>query len=159
MAENLEKLIFGGLHEKHAVQRGIWVPTQHLLLGPRASWEGYIRAKNFEKLIFGGLHEKHAVQRGIWVPTQHLLLGPRALHLLPAGGGVVSRSRLWETPSPDSETHFRSVMFRDEYNAEPFRRASQIPINQRLRREHVECLMLLTWALSRRAERWDKLTE
>jgi hypothetical protein len=26
-----EKLIFGGLHEKHAVQRGIWVPTQHLL--------------------------------------------------------------------------------------------------------------------------------
>jgi hypothetical protein len=31
MAKNLEKLIFGGLHEKHAVQRGIWVPTQHLL--------------------------------------------------------------------------------------------------------------------------------
>jgi hypothetical protein len=23
--------LFGGLHEKHAVQRGIWVPTQHLL--------------------------------------------------------------------------------------------------------------------------------
>jgi hypothetical protein len=21
----------GGLHEKHAVQRGIWAPTQHLL--------------------------------------------------------------------------------------------------------------------------------
>jgi hypothetical protein len=32
MAKNCEKLIFGGLHEKHAVQRGIWVPTQHLLL-------------------------------------------------------------------------------------------------------------------------------
>jgi hypothetical protein len=31
MAKNVEKLIFGGLHEKHAVQRGIWVPTQHLL--------------------------------------------------------------------------------------------------------------------------------
>jgi hypothetical protein len=39
MAKNFEKLtgckhprlIFGGLHEKHAVQRGIWVPTQHLL--------------------------------------------------------------------------------------------------------------------------------
>jgi hypothetical protein len=30
MAKNFEKLIFGGLHEKHAVQRGIWVPTQHL---------------------------------------------------------------------------------------------------------------------------------
>jgi hypothetical protein len=27
MAKNVEKLIFGGLHEKHAVQRGIWVPT------------------------------------------------------------------------------------------------------------------------------------
>jgi hypothetical protein len=31
MAKNFEKLIFGGLHEKHAVQREIWVPTQHLL--------------------------------------------------------------------------------------------------------------------------------
>jgi hypothetical protein len=31
MAKNFEKLIFGGLHEKHAVQRGIWVPTQHFL--------------------------------------------------------------------------------------------------------------------------------
>jgi hypothetical protein len=31
MARHFEKLIFGGLHEKHAVQRGIWVPTQHLL--------------------------------------------------------------------------------------------------------------------------------
>jgi hypothetical protein len=32
MAKNFGKLIFGGLHEKHAVQRGIWVPTQHVLL-------------------------------------------------------------------------------------------------------------------------------
>jgi hypothetical protein len=31
MAKHFEKLMFGGLHEKHAVQRGIWVPTQHLL--------------------------------------------------------------------------------------------------------------------------------
>jgi hypothetical protein len=31
MAKIFEKVIFGGLHEKHAVQRGIWVPTQHLL--------------------------------------------------------------------------------------------------------------------------------
>jgi hypothetical protein len=31
MAKNFEKLIFGGLHEKHAVQRAIWVPTQYLL--------------------------------------------------------------------------------------------------------------------------------
>jgi hypothetical protein len=31
MAKNFEKLIFEGLHEKHAVQRGIWVPSQHLL--------------------------------------------------------------------------------------------------------------------------------
>jgi hypothetical protein len=29
MAKIFEKLIFGGLHEKHAVQRGIRVPTQH----------------------------------------------------------------------------------------------------------------------------------
>jgi hypothetical protein len=29
MAKNFEKLIFGGLHEKHAVQRRIWVSTQH----------------------------------------------------------------------------------------------------------------------------------
>jgi hypothetical protein len=28
MAKNFEKLIFGGLHEKHAVQRGIWALTQ-----------------------------------------------------------------------------------------------------------------------------------
>jgi hypothetical protein len=27
MAKNFEKLIFGGLHEKHAVQRGIWTGT------------------------------------------------------------------------------------------------------------------------------------
>jgi hypothetical protein len=31
MAKNFEMLIFGGLHEKHAVQRGICVPTQHSL--------------------------------------------------------------------------------------------------------------------------------
>jgi hypothetical protein len=28
---NFENLIFGGLHEKHTVQRGILVPTQHSL--------------------------------------------------------------------------------------------------------------------------------
>jgi hypothetical protein len=31
MAKHFENLIFRGLHEKHAVQRGIWVPSQHLL--------------------------------------------------------------------------------------------------------------------------------
>jgi hypothetical protein len=31
MVKNFEKFIFGGLHEKHAVQRGIWVPAQHSL--------------------------------------------------------------------------------------------------------------------------------
>jgi hypothetical protein len=31
MAKNFEKLIFVGLYEKHAMQRGIWVPTQHSL--------------------------------------------------------------------------------------------------------------------------------
>jgi hypothetical protein len=29
MAKNCEMLLFGGLHEKHTVQSGIWVPTQH----------------------------------------------------------------------------------------------------------------------------------
>jgi hypothetical protein len=33
MAKIFEKLIFGGLHEKHAMQRGIWVPTQYSLEG------------------------------------------------------------------------------------------------------------------------------
>jgi hypothetical protein len=33
MAKNFEKLIFGGLHEKHTVQRGIWIPPN--LEGPR----------------------------------------------------------------------------------------------------------------------------
>jgi hypothetical protein len=31
MAKHFEKLIFEGLHKKHAVQRGIWEPTQHSL--------------------------------------------------------------------------------------------------------------------------------
>jgi hypothetical protein len=31
MEKNFEKLIFGGLHEKHTVPRGIWVPTQRSL--------------------------------------------------------------------------------------------------------------------------------
>jgi hypothetical protein len=31
MVKNFEKLIFAGLHEKRAVLRGIWVPTQHSL--------------------------------------------------------------------------------------------------------------------------------
>jgi hypothetical protein len=31
MAKSFEKLIFGGLHEKHAVQRGIWVTGISLL--------------------------------------------------------------------------------------------------------------------------------
>jgi hypothetical protein len=41
MAKIFGKLIFGGLHEKHALQRGIWVPTQHSLWDhgkPGSSW-------------------------------------------------------------------------------------------------------------------------
>jgi hypothetical protein len=38
MAKNFEKLIFGGLREKHAVQRGIWVPTQHSLWDQGKPW-------------------------------------------------------------------------------------------------------------------------
>jgi hypothetical protein len=37
---NFEKLTFGGLHEKHAVLHGIWVPTQHLL------WENHMEHTN-----------------------------------------------------------------------------------------------------------------
>jgi hypothetical protein len=39
-------LPFGGLHVKHAVQRGIWVPTQHLLCdqgNPLCSRSGLVR--------------------------------------------------------------------------------------------------------------------
>jgi hypothetical protein len=33
MAKNFEKLIFGGLHEKHAVQREVRASTSHSLVG------------------------------------------------------------------------------------------------------------------------------
>jgi hypothetical protein len=35
-------LPFGGLHMKHAVQRGIWVQTQHLLLNQGKPWKTLI---------------------------------------------------------------------------------------------------------------------
>jgi hypothetical protein len=56
MAKNFEKFIFGGLHEKHAVQRGIWVPTQHLLWDqgkPRANtnhWTSLFLADRTEQM-------------------------------------------------------------------------------------------------------------
>jgi hypothetical protein len=39
MAKNFAKLIFGGLHEKHAVQRGIRSRFSVVFLGPRANAE------------------------------------------------------------------------------------------------------------------------
>jgi hypothetical protein len=48
MAKIFEKLIFGGLHEKHAVQRGICVPTQHSFWDqgkPRKTSEEDVREK------------------------------------------------------------------------------------------------------------------
>jgi hypothetical protein len=36
-------LILGGLHERHAVQRGIWAPTHHLLKGPRKTTDNLDR--------------------------------------------------------------------------------------------------------------------
>jgi hypothetical protein len=36
-------LVLGGLHERHAVQRGIWILTQHLLYGPRKTTENFDR--------------------------------------------------------------------------------------------------------------------
>jgi hypothetical protein len=63
MAKNFEKLIFGGLHEKHAVQRGIWVPTQHLL------WD---RGKPRKTLIELALQEHNGKgrRRGLLTPPQ-----------------------------------------------------------------------------------------
>jgi hypothetical protein len=43
MAKNFEKLIFGGLHEKHAVQRGIWCTNSAFALGPRKTTENLDR--------------------------------------------------------------------------------------------------------------------
>jgi hypothetical protein len=42
MAKNFEKLIFGELHEKHAVQRGIWVQTQHSFWDQEKPWKTLI---------------------------------------------------------------------------------------------------------------------
>jgi hypothetical protein len=39
---NLFMLPLGGLHVKHAVQRGIWVPTQHLLWDQESRWKTLI---------------------------------------------------------------------------------------------------------------------
>jgi hypothetical protein len=43
MAKNFEKLIFGGLHEKHAVQRGILITNSAFALGPRKTTENLDR--------------------------------------------------------------------------------------------------------------------
>jgi hypothetical protein len=42
--------VLGGLHERHAVQRGIWVPTQHLLQGPRKTAENLDRVGRSQDL-------------------------------------------------------------------------------------------------------------
>jgi hypothetical protein len=55
MAKNFEKLMFGRLQEKHAVQRGIWVPTQHSL------WDQGKPRKTLNQL---GLREKERRKLG-----------------------------------------------------------------------------------------------
>jgi hypothetical protein len=59
MAKNFEKLIFGGLHEKHAVQRGIWVrllfKTQLNLLLGRTSKETCLRYESNRLILSIGL--------------------------------------------------------------------------------------------------------
>jgi hypothetical protein len=58
MAKNFEKLIFGGLHEKHPVQRGIWVPTQHSL------WDqGKPRKTLIELYMLSVIWPRHGPQR------------------------------------------------------------------------------------------------
>jgi hypothetical protein len=39
-------LPLGGLHVKHAVQRGVWVPTQHLLWDQGKPWSSWLLARN-----------------------------------------------------------------------------------------------------------------
>jgi hypothetical protein len=77
MAKNLEKLIFGGLHEKHAVQHGIWVSTQHSLRDQgkprsnrfvRTSQEThYVSATKRNRLLLHGETEiRSVVQHVVW---------------------------------------------------------------------------------------------
>jgi hypothetical protein len=76
MAKNVEKLIFGGLNEKHAVQRGIWVPTQHSLWDQGKPWKTLIelaceRGEDFShrRLSYpGGRKNDHKLVSGMPAP-------------------------------------------------------------------------------------------
>jgi hypothetical protein len=70
MAKNFEKLIFGGLHEKHAVQRGIWVPTQHFL------WDQGKPRKTLIELAVCMSHKRKADQRIQFVPHRKHITSP-----------------------------------------------------------------------------------
>jgi hypothetical protein len=64
MAKHFEKLIFGGLHEKHAVPRGIWVPTQHSLFS-------YLLATGDpEPISYGGVLLSSLLHATVYVFTQ-----------------------------------------------------------------------------------------
>jgi hypothetical protein len=70
MAKNFEKLIFGGLHEKHAVKRGIWVPTQHLLWD-QGKPRGMIQERVKSIYKGGGGSERHYHAHGGWHDVLH----------------------------------------------------------------------------------------
>jgi hypothetical protein len=68
MAKNFEKLIFGGLHEKHAVQRGIWVPTQHSLWDQGKPWKPMIefwKEREREEESWGGVRDTTVLEGGV----------------------------------------------------------------------------------------------
>jgi hypothetical protein len=73
MAKNFEKLIFGGLHEKHALQRGIWVPTQHSLWDQGKPRKTLIELDPFplKKPPFRFFLPLYYRSRTVWVPPSY----------------------------------------------------------------------------------------
>jgi hypothetical protein len=74
MAKNFDKLIFGGLHEKHAVQRGIWVPTQHSL------WDQGKPRKTLIELAFWTLSIVNNVYRFVRIPHKERVPAQSPFH-------------------------------------------------------------------------------
>jgi hypothetical protein len=88
----LEKLIFGGLHEKHAVQRGIWEPTQHSLWDqgkPRKTlieFADIVGEREREKKVGGGSERHYRVGGGV-IETIWQFEGSQAVPASPSGRG------------------------------------------------------------------------
>jgi hypothetical protein len=65
--------VLGGLHDRHAVRRGIWVPTQHLLQEPRKT------AENLDRVV-----RSQDLQDAYWL----LASGPAFKHSSPTCSAV-----------------------------------------------------------------------